>query len=311
MVKTTQDIPVPGRPSAPAPRKKMQRLDLPFTRRKRDAGTWVYNHRAGLCITLIAYLLMAIAFVGSKIAVKGSVRPAGIVLDMRTLEELQNEKERLEQEVRMRLQERGRMSSGGTDGSYASNIVSNDGLDLRDDRNTDMSALRNRAGNLNGKMQSNRDVWERGMREIASMGAGGDGSGGGGGTGGDGVGIGSGSSGGGGSGSGNGQNKGMASGDVRVKGRVTVSFSLVNPVRYSENLIVPAYRCERGGEVVVRITVNRNGAVTAASVDSGLSDNDSCMHETALDSALRSRFNLDTSAPERQTGTITYIFVPQ
>jgi TonB family protein len=90
-----------------------------------------------------------------------------------------------------------------------------------------------------------------------------------------------------------------------------VSFSLSNPTRYSDNIVVPGYRCEKGGEVVVDITVNRSGDVVAAAVNKGLSDSDNCMHETALDAARRSRFNLDGSAPERQTGTITYLFIPQ
>lgn len=47
--------------------------------------------------------------------------------------------------------------------------------------------------------------------------------------------------------------------DRKVKGRVTVSFSLTDPVRTSRYLAVPAYKCEGGGEVVVEITVNRGG----------------------------------------------------
>ena len=63
-----------------------------------------------------------------------------------------------------------------------------------------------------------------------------------------------------------------------------------------------------GGEVVVRITVNRAGEVTHASVASG---GDDCMRESALRAARNSLFNIDNSAPARQTGTITYIFIPQ
>jgi TonB family protein len=73
-------------------------------------------------------------------------------------------------------------------------------------------------------------------------------------------------------------------------------------------LDVPAYRCEGGGEVVVRITVNPAGDVTAASI---LSGGDECMRSTALQSARKSRFDINNSAPTRQNGTITYIFIPQ
>ena len=62
------------------------------------------------------------------------------------------------------------------------------------------------------------------------------------------------------------------------------------------------------GEVVVEITVNRAGDVTNARVVEG---GDECMRSSALGSARRSRFNIDDSAPARQQGTITYIFIPQ
>ena len=82
--------------------------------------------------------------------------------------------------------------------------------------------------------------------------------------------------------------------DRKVKGRVTVSFSITDPVRTSRYLEVPAYLCE--------------GGVTHASVASG---GDDCMRESALRAARNSLFNIDNSAPVRQTGTITYIFIPQ
>ena len=88
--------------------------------------------------------------------------------------------------------------------------------------------------------------------------------------------------------------------DVRVKGRVTVSFSLTNPVRTSRWLEIPAYRCE--------VTVNRAGEVTAARIREG---GDECMRQAAIEAARVSLFNIDSSAPARQSGTITYIFIPQ
>ena len=39
------------------------RLNLPFDNRRQDAGTWAYEHRVGLCVTLIAYLVLMIVFV--------------------------------------------------------------------------------------------------------------------------------------------------------------------------------------------------------------------------------------------------------
>ena len=69
-----------------------------------------------------------------------------------------------------------------------------------------------------------------------------------------------------------------------------------------------AYQCEGGGEVVVGITVNPSGEVVAAKVASG---GDDCMREAALEAARNSLFNIDDSAPARQSGTITYLFIPQ
>ena len=56
------------------PEPRRPKLRLPFDNRREDAGEWAFDHRAGLCVTLIAYLLLAIAFVGAKIVVGG--RPA-------------------------------------------------------------------------------------------------------------------------------------------------------------------------------------------------------------------------------------------
>ena len=45
------------------------KLKLPFDNRREDAGSWAYDHRVGLCVTLIAYLVLMIVFVSSKIVV--------------------------------------------------------------------------------------------------------------------------------------------------------------------------------------------------------------------------------------------------
>ena len=93
-----------------------------------------------------------------------------------------------------------------------------------------------------------------------------------------------------------------------MRSSAAAAASLTDPVRTSRYLAVPAYKCEGGGEVVVEITVNRAGDVTNARVVEG---GDECMRSSALGSARRSRFNIDDSAPARQQGTITYIFIPQ
>lgn len=50
------------------------------------------------------------------------------------------------------------------------------------------------------------------------------------------------------------------------------------------------------------------GKVVGARVVGG---GDACMRESALRAARSSLFNIDETAPAKQTGTITYIFIPQ
>ena len=87
-----------------------------------------------------------------------------------------------------------------------------------------------------------------------------------------------------------------------------MSYSITAPVRTTRNQAVPAYQCAGGGDVTVSVTVDRAGKVTGARVTEG---GDDCMRESALRAARNSLFNIDDSAPARQTGTITYIFIPQ
>jgi TonB family protein len=251
-----------------------KRLDLPFVRRKRATVTWIYDHRAGVFALVALALVMAILFVGSRIIVRTPAPDDAILVDLRTVEELREEARRLQREVTLR--------QSSADGGYIRNAVSNEGAELRDDRNTDMSGMREAIDDATSRMRANRDAWDQGLAEIGAM-----------------------------------RNEKGASGennvnnDSRAKGTVQVSFSLINPVRYSVDLVNPGYRCERGGEVTVQITVDRSGDVVAAVVDRASSTSDACMHETALDAARRSRFNVEPAAPERHTGTITYLFIPQ
>lgn len=251
------------------------RLKLPFDNRKEDAGVWAYDHRIGLCVTIIAYLVLMIAFVSSKIVVGRKPHTQGMYIDLQTLAELEQERDRLERLARERQEQ------DPIDWRSIQNQVSNENAlneKLRDDRGTNAAALNDAAAAAEERMRANREAYEQGLAEERAIrqrrGAGED----------------------------------SEHQDRKVKGRVTVSFSLTDPVRTSRYLAVPAYNCEGGGEVVVEITVNRAGDVTNARVVEG---GDECMRSSALGSARRSRFNIDDSAPARQQGTITYIFIPQ
>lgn len=92
-------------------------------------------------------------------------------------------------------------------------------------------------------------------------------------------------------------------------GKSSVSYHIKG--RYKTYLPIPVYKCEFGGKVVVAVVVNPRGRVVKAEVMDKDSDTDSNLREVAVEAALRSEFNADAKAPERQTGTITYNFVEQ
>lgn len=251
------------------------RLKLPFDNRKEDAGEWAYDHRISLCVTLIVYLVLMIAFVSSKIVVGRKPSEQGMYIDLQSLDELERERDRLREEVERRQQE------DPVDWRSIRNRVSNENVlneELKDAKGTNAAAINDAAAEAERRMRANREAYEQGLAEERALR----------------------------------ERRGISDGeqqqDRKIKGRVTVSFSLANPVRNAVYLDTPAYRCEGGGEVVVEITVNRGGEVTNARIREG---GDDCMRESALRSARLSRFNIDPSAPARQSGTITYVFIPQ
>jgi outer membrane biosynthesis protein TonB len=104
--------------------------------------------------------------------------------------------------------------------------------------------------------------------------------------------------------------KGAAPKPVKVKGLTTVSYDLVG--RSDIVLEVPAYLCKGQGKVVVRVAVDRTGAVTKAELDGGASTTtDPCMVDNALASAGSAKFSYAPTAPQPQRGSITYIFLAQ
>ena len=76
-------------------------------------------------------------------------------------------------------------------------------------------------------------------------------------------------------------------------------------------LPIPIYKCPGSGIVILSIRVNQKGIVEAASIIGTEKTTDPCLAETAVSSALVSRFNSDINAPKIQTGTLTYHFVAQ
>lgn len=264
--------------SVPPQRPRRKPLRLPFDNRKEDIGTWAYNHRVGLCITLIIYLTIGIGFFASKIVVGRKMSQQGMYIDLQDIEMLERERDRLAEEVRRANQ--------NIDWSKISNTSSNENAlneNLTDDRGTNTSALNEDAEAVEARMRANREAYEKGLRDAKRAGERDNGDD-------------------------NNADKGNKNSDKKVKGSVTVSFSFKDPVRYSRHLVKPAYRCEGGGEVVVIVGLDRSGKVIYAFVESG---GDECMRQTAVAAAKGSRFDHNNSAPAKQEGTITYIFIPQ
>ena len=264
------------RPAAEAPaRRQRQRIALPFDNRREDAGEWAYDHRIGLCVTIIAYLVLGIGFVASKLTLGRSEHTDGIYIDLSQVELLEKERDRLLEEVQR--------NNSQIDWSKFRNLQSNDNAlndNLADDRGTRTAELRESAADAAAHMRSNREAYEQGLAEADALGRRPEGD----------------------------ASKTEQLNNDRRLSNVTVTLSLKDPVRYRRNLVVPAYQCEGGGEVVVAITVNRAGEVIAASVVSG---GDECMRSASLRAARNSTVNIDESAPLKQQGTITYIFIPQ
>ena len=258
------------------PRRRRNTLKLPFDNRSQDIGSWAYDHRVGLCVTIIIYLIIGIGFFASKIVIGRKASQQGMYIDLQELAMLEKERDRLAEEVRRANQ--------NIDWSKIRNTSSNENAlneNLADDRGTNTSSLNEDAEAVEQRMRANREAYERGLRDAKRAGERSDD---------------------------NSDDSNLNKSDKKVKGSVTVSFSFDNPVRYSRHLVKPAYRCEGGGEVVVKVAIDRMGKVLYAYVESG---GDECMRQTAVGAAKSSRFDHNNSAPAKQEGTITYIFIPQ
>ena len=264
--------------TAPRPPQRPRRkpLRLPFDNRKEDIGSWAYDHRVGLFVTIIIYLLIGIGFFASKIVIGRKVSQQGMYIDLQTVEMLEKERDRLAEEVQRANQK--------IDWSKIRNTSSNENAlneNLADDRGTKTAELNSDAEAVEARMRANREAYEKGLKDAKKAGERSDNKK---------------------------DNSKNTNSDTKAKGSVTVSFSFKNPVRYSRYLVKPAYRCEGGGEVVVKATIDRAGKVISAVVVSG---GDECMRQTAISAAKGSTFDHNSDAPAKQEGTITYIFIPQ
>lgn len=252
---------------------KRPKLNLPFARRRVDVGVWAYDHRVAILIVVAAYVLFGVAFVAADVVVSSKQSQTEIMLDLTDLEALQEELRRA-QELNKLLNER-------YDNSPTTNRISNENAldDNLEDHRTDAREIYSEADEVQQRLRDNAETYALGLegeRKILDQ-----------------------------------RYEGEKIENRKVRGNVTVSFSLANPVRYAIKMPVPAYMCEGGGEVVVDIVVNTSGEVVDCKINDALSAKNSCLREAALSKAGSSLFNADPSAPARQKGTIEYMFVAQ
>lgn len=97
---------------------------------------------------------------------------------------------------------------------------------------------------------------------------------------------------------------------ANYKGATRIYYDLAN--RTHTYLPIPIYKCQGSGKVVLNIEVNQNGFVEKAQIIANESTtSDECLIETAVTTALVSRFNSDFNSPKIQKGTLSYQFVAQ
>ena len=94
--------------------------------------------------------------------------------------------------------------------------------------------------------------------------------------------------------------KGPTTGSYYLEGRNDIYFPL------------PVYKCEGSGNVVLDIQVDKNGYVVSAVINKKESHiSEECLSETAINTALTVRFEPKNTAPDRQSGRISYTFIHQ
>lgn len=285
--------PRPTRPQAPGPPPRSgegrpPRIALPFEQRRRkgDAGDWVYRHRVGLLVTVVLYLIAAIMFISYKIVINGN-QTATMYIDLVD----PNEPEPVKPEEVEPPKPAEQIDAGQYERVMNRASDQNSKLtSLKDDRGTQTQELYEEAKRVQEQLAAGQQAFREGMDELAAMSK---------------------------------RQRGGAQSPtspasmsksssskrqtVKVQGNVTVSYDLAG--RMATYLHVPAYQCREGGTVVVGITVNRNGEVVNAAVEKASPGE--CIASRAVQAALASTFNADAGAPDKQRGTITYVFVAQ
>lgn len=231
--------------------------------------------KIGFYSTVIFHLLVIIGFLLTGI--HGIIREeTSFVLDFTKQEEL----EQMEKVVQMKEQASKEiddiLSGRAPDNQYRNVAVDRSSKALKDDRFKNPNQVYDEAKALQKKLDASRReaMKEQGADDAVS-----------------------------------GENKESNNKAQTYKGPSVISYSLDG--RKSISLPIPVYKCYGGGDVSVRILVNKKGYVVDAQVIDSVSAPDDCIRRYAVDAAKRSRFTASASAPDKQAGEIVYRFIAQ
>lgn len=235
--------------------------------------------KAGLYITVIFHLAVIIVLLASQIARQasgGRTYEFDFSQEVRELERLQQEKDRLEGEVAYRQAISERIDRALEDaGVPVRNIASSRDEPLKDDRGTDAGKLYEDAARLARELSDGLDIDEP-DEDYVSLPS---------------------------------KHEETSKESKPYSGPSVLSWSLAG--RKASSLPIPAYRCMGGGEVTVIIGVDNSGTVTYAKIKEDVSSDDACLRNFAIRAARMSRFSSSSTSPARQMGDIVYKFIPQ
>ena len=230
--------------------------------------------KAGFYTTIAFHLVVLIVLLSISIS-RAASPETSFVLDFTKQEEMEAEQKALEfkEEVSRELDEQ----FGRTQSKIRNVAV--DASKLKDDRNTDVNKLDREARDLQKKLDaSKRDAMaqEKALEEAVDMG---------------------------------GETHETDNEAKAYKGPSVVSYTLEG--RKASYLHIPAYKGYNGGDVYVKIAVNRKGKVISAQAVKELSTSDTQLQELAVEAAKRSSFSVSPKAKEVQLGEIVYRFIKQ
>ncbi|MBE9487662.1 MAG: hypothetical protein IMY73_00600 [Bacteroidetes bacterium] len=263
---------------------------LPFAKAQKSLDDWLYRNRKEVVFVSITYLiiLLSIMFVRYDMVDYNTIGSVYIDVPIEEIEQPKIETKKQKEDKRF-VEEMKRMASEPVK-NVAVDENNNLDTELKDEKNINSDELYEEAKKVQQELEANRASYKKGLQDVnneeSAIPSGDDSQ----------KDIGN-------------SNENVIAGKSVVKGNVTVSFNLKGrKVIYLE---IPAYRCQRGGRVVVNIVVEADGYVSSAEAVSGSGLSDSCLKEMSEEAATLSRFTIDKNSSDSQKGHITYLFISQ